>query len=267
MCDLYGVTRGGYYSWRNRPPSLRSLEDQSILEEIQEVFDESEQTYGSPRVYKELHRRGCGVGKGRVERLMRENALKACSATMYRGGARMLRYQDQLDSDAHNADLKEIDQVWVGDVTYLKVNGERRYLATVMDKYSRRVLGWSFGKNRTTDLTRRALVKALRVRKPASALYFHSDRGPEYIAGCYRKKLKKHGFTPSVNRRRTMNDNAHMESWYKTMKTELYHRWSFSSDGQLIHAMRNYIEYYNTRRLHSSLQYRTPMEIEAIFNQ
>lgn len=267
MCELYGVTRGGYYTWRSRPPSKRSIDDQAILEEIKRVFEDSEQTYGSPRMYKELHRRGSDVGKGRVERLMRENAIKACSATMYRGGAGMMRYQGQLDSHVHKRNVTDIDQVWVGDVTYLKMNGERRYLATVMDRYSRRLLGWAFGKTRTTELTRRAMDKALSVRKPGSVLYFHSDRGPEYIAGSYRKKLKKNGFIQSVNRRRRMTDNAHMESWYKTMKTELYHRWSFNSDGQLIHAVRNYIEYYNTRRLHSSLQYRTPIEIEMMCNQ
>ncbi|GAB5414326.1 MAG: hypothetical protein Cons2KO_19290 [Congregibacter sp.] len=175
----------------------------------------------------------------------------------------MNRHFGRVDSHVHEQEITAIDQVWVGDETYLQVDGERRYLATVMDRFSRRILGWSYSADRTAALTRRALRNALNVRRPIGQVYFHSDRGVEYVAQPYRASLAGAGFVQGVNRRQRMNDNAHIESWHKTMKSDLYHRHDFTSDGQLVKAMRSYIEFYNNERLHSSLGYRTPMEIEG----
>lgn len=263
MCELYGVSRSGYNTWKNRPPSRRSIEDQGWLSKIQRVFDQSQQTYGSPRVHRCLKREGETVGKRRVERIMREEGIRACSATVSRRSRDMRRFYGRVDNQIHALDVTDINQVWVSDVTYLKVKGERRYLATVMDRHSRRILGWAYSATRTAELTKRALRNAVRIRQPEGRAYLHSDNGTEYLAESYRQQSVRNGFTQSVNRRKRMNDNAHMESWFKTLKSDMYHRYQFGSDGQLITAIRNYVEFYNCERLHSSLGYRTPMEIES----
>lgn len=263
MCELFGVTTSGFYAWRERPPSERCIEDQVILEKIRQAHQSSRQTYGSPRIFKHLRRTGEAVGKRRVERLMRENGIKACSSTLYRRTPGTDRFFGSIDSKVHQMKVTAIDQVWVGDVTYLKVSGKPRYLATVMDRHSRHLLGWALGAERTAHLTRRALQGALRKRPPQTHTVFHSDRGTEYLGRVYQTALNAAGITPSMNRRQRMNDNAHMESWNKSMKSDMYHRKAFDSDPELRSAIRSYIDFYNNERLHSSLNYQTPKEFEA----
>lgn len=262
MCELYGVTRGGYYAWKQRPPSERSIEDVRLLKRIRQAHQASRETYGSPRVHAELKRMGETVGQRRVERLMREYGIQAVSERLYRRMTGLSRQFVMVKNEIRKLEVTGTDQLWVGDVTYLKVGEQWRYLATVMDRYSRRLLGWALGKERTTALSKRALQHALRLRQPVDKPIFHSDRGVEYISTDYRQALKKAGIEQSVNRPRRMNDNAHMESWHKTMKSDLYRRETYSSDSQLRKAIRSYIDFYNRVRLHSSLGYQSPMEFE-----
>lgn len=263
MCELYGVTRGGYYAWRDRPPSERAKEDIRLVGRIRQAHQASRETYGSPRVHAVLKRAGESVGKRRVERLMREHGIQAVSERLYHRMTGLSRQFVMVKNEIRELDVTGVDQLWVGDVTYLKVKGQWRYLATVMDRYSRRLLGWALGKERTTTLARKALQHALRVRQPEHLPTFHSDRGVEYISTGFRAALQKAGITQSVTRPRRMNDNAHMESWNKTMKSDMYHRESFESDSVLRKSIRSYIDFYNRVRLHSSLDYQSPMEFEA----
>jgi putative transposase len=263
MCRLHGVSAAGFYAWCNRAPSARSREDQRLVDRIRQVHADSRESYGSPRVHEALCRQGERVGKRRIERIMRERGIRGCSADLYRRMPGTARFFGATACPAHEREVTTTDQVWVSDVTYLKVAGQWRYLATVMDRHSRRLLGWALSAEKGTAVVRRALRAALRTRQPQPGTIFHSDRGAEFLAYAVREQLQQAGMVQSVNRPRRITDNAHMESWHKTMKSDLYHRQDFHSDGQLRAAIQSYITFYNRYRLHSALGYRSPIEFES----
>ena len=262
MCRVYGVTSSGYYAWRKRPLSARAQQDEALKAQIERVHQDSGQTYGSPRVYRELHGLGVEVGENRVARLMRLHGIKARMAARHYYRGPMKRFHAAIPNRAREVEPTRPDQVWAGDITYLKVGGLYRYLAVVMDKSSRRVLGWAFGKTRGVWLVVRALDQALRARQPSRGLIFHSDHGMEYASTLFSACLARRGIVQSMNRPGKMNDNVHIESFFHSMKNDIVHGVCFDEDHEILNEVRCYMPFYNNRRLHSSLGYVSPATYE-----
>lgn len=213
-----------------------------------------------------LRRIGVYVSRKRVERIMRENGLQARVVRLYRRGVGFKRFFTSIENHRlGHAGPYGIDQVWVADITYIKVTKQWYFLATIMDLYSRKIISWSLGKNRNTKLTIGVLLRAIKKRKPKPGLIFHTDRGAEYRSYEVQKALESRGMKVSMNRPYHSVDNAEMESFYKTLKGDVIRGNIYNSERDLRTDLRSYINhFYNTQRLHSSLGYRTPNEYEAI---
>ena len=265
-CEWLGVSRSGYYAWLNREPSERDRSDKELRLHIKRISDENEGRYGSPRIWKALLKQGFQVSRKRVARLMQEMRLIArVTKVTYRapGLRRFLVSGENLRSDGAVPESK--DKVWVADVTYLKVKKQWHYLSVIMDLYSRRIVGWSLDTKRTTAVTRRTLLAAVRKRRPDEGLMLHTDRGVEYRGSEYQKELRKQGIAHSLSRPGKCTDNAHMESFFHSMKAELIRNKTFHSAEELKYALARYInDYYNRKRLHSGIGYCSPMEYERI---
>src|SRR5438034_4135137 len=233
MCALYGVTRAGYYAWRGRGESARRGQDRIFLGAIRGIFEQSRGTYGSPRIHRALVGTGLRVSRRRVGRLMREAGLRARAATLYRRIPGLHGFFTSIPNRQLDRRATAPDQVWVGDLTYLKVGSTWRYLAVVLDRYSRRVLGWSLSATKDARLTLAALNHAVFRRRPGPGVIFHSDRGVEYAAYAFRERLAALGFVQSMNRPREITDNAHIESFFHSMKSDNVHRVNFTSDEDL----------------------------------
>lgn len=262
MCRLYGVTRAGFYAWRSRERSERERQNEELSLAIRAAHAASRGTYGSPRVHQVLRRRGHQVGKNRVAKLMRRHGIKARVATIRYTSPSTQRFFDALRNEQLDLELTGPDQVWVGDITYLKVGNVYRYLAVVMDKYSRRIVGWSYGSRKDVPLTLRALNRAVASRRPKRGLVFHTDRGSEYAATAFKDRLAELGFRQSMNRPGKMTDNAFIESFFHSMKSEIYHGLRFNDDNEIRDAVKSYMPFYNQDRLHSSLHYVPPATFE-----
>lgn len=264
MCDFYNVSRSGYYAWRSRGPSRRQQENAELVDAIKDMHSNSMGTYGSPRITQALQQQGYEVGENRVARLMQANQIMARSATLYYINPANHAFFTEIPNRIHQLEATGSDQIWVGDITYLRVGSKWRYLAVVMDLFSRRILGWALGRNRKVDLTLRALNYAIRNRRPEEGVYFHSDRGIEYAGLRYRRRLKQLGFIQSMNRPGKMTDNASMESFFHSFKSDVYHGLVFDTEGEMREVLRKYMPFYNQRRLHSGLGYMPPTQYEAM---
>jgi len=266
LCRWLGVSTSGYYDWRNRLPSNRQVEDEDLKKEIKKIYDANKGRYGSPRIFKALKKQGYAIGKKRVERLYRDLGLVARLIQVTRrapGSKRFLASGENLRPDGRVPDKQ--NKVWVADVTYLKVKGQWQYLSVIMDLYSRRLVSWSLDISRTAEVTRRTLQSAIRQRQPETGLMIHTDRGVEYRGKVYQLELKRHGMIHSLNRAGQCTDNAHMESFFHSMKAELIRGRVFKDAMELRYAVGSYInQYYNLKRLHSGIDYCSPVEYEAL---
>lgn len=266
LCHWLQVSRSGYYDWRNRDISARELEDRHLSQKIVSIHRDSRGIYGSPRIHESLKLEGVSVGKKRVERLMRAEGLQGRVNRVVRrqpGLKRFVASGDNLRLKMPQA--QGINEIWVADVTYLKVKQDWLYLAVVMDIYSRRILGWSLSKTRTTALSLAALRYAVKGRAIGEQMIFHTDRGVEYTAYKYKNKLVELGMRPSLNRAGHCTDNGHMESFFHSLKTELIRGRVFKSEKELRYALASYInQFYNYQRLHSGIGYLPPAVYEQM---
>jgi len=264
LCRWLGVTRSGFYAWEKREACQRYHEDQSLLKCITRIYWQSGGRYGSPRVFKKLIKQGFQVGRKRVERLMRVTGLRGRVVRVTRRQPGLKRFKAKGENLLRKMSKPTgINQVWVADVTYLKVDGRWQYLATVMDLYSRRILGWSLSCTRTTELTKAAMSYALRKRNYPKDVVFHTDRGIEYMGGEFQKLLKANRFKHSLNRPGHCTDNAFMESFFHSLKAELIRGTVYRKVTELRVALSIYINhFYNTVRLHTGLDYMSPIEYE-----
>jgi putative transposase len=265
LCRTVGVSKSGYYAWRDRPPSKRTREDATLTERIVEVHKRSRQTYGYPRVHAELRALGVRCGRRRVARLMRKAGIRGCM----RGKKRRTTRRDPRATPApdlvrRNFRATAPDRLWTADITYVKTGEGFLHLAFVLDVYSRRIVGWSMASHLRTELVVDALEMAVWRRKPAAGLVHHSDRGTQYTALSFGKRLEEVGIVPSMGRTGSALDNAISESFVATLKVELFHTCRFPSREAARSAVFEYLEaFYNRRRLHSSLGYVSPEGYEA----
>lgn len=263
-CGLLGVSRSGYYAWCRRAVSRRLRENGRLVLEIREIHRASRHCYGSPRVHAELKARGVVCGRKRVARLMRLYGIRARHRRKYRHTTDS-RHSYPVAENLLNRcfTVSSPDTVWASDITYIPTREGWLYVATVMDLYARRIVGWSMGDRVSRRLTMSAMRMALMGRRPSPGLIHHSDRGSQYACTDYREMLERNGIRCSMSRKGDCYDNAGMESFFSSMKRE----WVFGKDYQTRSEAKadlfEYIEiFYNRRRRHSTLGYLSPAEFE-----
>lgn len=264
MCQFLKVSRSGYYEWIMRGESPRKKKDRELAEKIRMSFEQSKGRYGSPRIYEELRDQGIRCSRKRVARLMREMDLEARHKRKFKATTNSKHdhpvapnlLNRQFQTDAPN-------QVWVADITYIRTFEGWLYLAAVMDLYSRKIVGWAMSERMTADLAISALKMAIKRRNPRKEIMHHSDRGVQYASKPYQKVLKKNGFIVSMSRKGNCWDNAPMESFFSTLKTECIHDKTYLAR---ILAKREIFEYieidYNRKRRHSSIGSMIPENFE-----
>ena len=264
MCAVLDVSLSGYRAWKRGGTGERKwLTDSQMLTLIRAIHAEIKGAYGSPRMVKELHRRGFPASKPRVERLMRENGIRARHKRRYKAttdSKHGLPIADNLLN--RNFTPTAPNQVWTSDITYLWTDEGWLYLAIVLDLFNREVVGWSLKPRMTADIVTDALTMAWFRRRPATGLIHHSDRGSQYASHAFRDKLAEYGMLGSMSRKGNCWDNAPTESWFNSFKNERVFGERFETRDELRAMTFEYIEmFYNRKRLHSTLGYRSPCQM------
>jgi transposase InsO family protein len=268
LCEVFSVSHSGYYDWikRGNSPGPRQVQNEALAQQIKAIHAQSRETYGSPRIAAQLRQEGSKHGRNRISRIMKQEGL--C-------GRQKRRYRVQTTDSDHDqpiapnrlADLPppvRPNQIWVGDITYIPTQEGWLYLAAILDLYSRKIVGWSMGPFIDTALVLRALQMALLHQKPPTDLIFHSDRGVQYASKEYRHALTRSGLIASMSRKANCYDNATMESFWSTLKLEAIYRRDPLNQAQTRAEIFDYIEtFYNRKRMHSALDYLSPVDFEA----
>lgn len=267
MCEVLKVSRSGYYAWSTRRPSIRQKDNDELLERIRRVHSQSRRLYGSPRIAAELNDDGVRCGRNRVARIMKDHWIRA--------DVKKRRFRRTTDSRHNYAlaanlliDHRRTEGVWASDMTYVQTSEGWIYVAAVMNVQSRKIIGLSMSDKLSQDLASAALKDAVGRENPVEGLIHHSDRGRQYASYAYQELLGEYGITPSMSRSGNCYDNAYMESFFGTLKTELVHGERYRSRLEARLSIFEYVEvFYNRQRRHSALGYRSPEQYEKLLNE
>jgi len=266
LCKLYDVSASGYYDWLDRGPSQRDKADEKLAVEIQAIHRRSRHNYGSPRITQELKNKNIKAGKKRVARIMKEEGITGVQKACYKPKTTDSNHDMPISPNllADIAAIDEVDQVWVGDITYIPTMEGWLYLAAFMDLMSRRIKGWSLKDHMKTELVENAFIKAIFRHRPPPGLITHTDRGSQYASHSFRKLLSEHSAISSMSGKGNCYDNAAMESFWATLKKDLRITKPFKTKEEARLAIFDYIEaYYNRSRMHSSIGFMSPLDYEA----
>lgn len=266
MCDALSVSPSGYYAWRSRPESPRKIANRELLVDISRVYRQHRERYGAPRIHAELRAEGHTISRKRVARVMRQHGIRARAPRRYRVCTTDSKHslpvaENLLDQ---NFVAERPDQVGLADITYIPTGEGWLYLAVILDLFTRKVVGWAMRDHMRAELTIAALTMAIQRRRPRAGLIHHSDRGSQYAAGDYCDILRTAAIVQSMSRKGNCWDNAPMESFFGTLKTELVHQREYLDRDAARRDLFAYVEgYYNRRRRHSAIGYITPEQAEA----
>jgi putative transposase len=256
LCGVLEVSPAGYYAWRSRPESERSAANRDLVEDIRRVHRDTRGRYGSPRIHAELKAQGRGASRGRIERLMHRHGIRAIMACRRRARTTDSRHDLPIAPNLldRNFTAAAPNRIWLADITYIETDQGWLYLATVMDLYSRRIVGWAMADHLRTSLPLAALKMAISAQRPGLGLIHHSDRGVQYASADYRKMMQSAGFRVSMSRKANCYDNAPMESFFHTLKTELVHHSQYATRQEATRDIFAYIEgFYNRASEHPSV--------------
>jgi putative transposase len=266
MCQLLEVCPSGYYDWTQRKPIARQARQLELIEAIRQVHRRSRGTYGSPRVHAALKKQGVSCSRKRVEKLMRQAQIRSSRHKRFRVRTTDSAHGRPVAANVLDRQFQQSapDRAWVTDITYVETGEGWLYLASVMDLYSRRIIGWASADHLRAELATEALEMAIRLRGPDEGLLHHSDRGTQYASEDYQALLERHGISGSMSRSGNCWDNASMESFFKSFKVELVYQSKYATREEARQSIYEYIElFYNRQRLHSALGYRSPVEYET----
>jgi transposase InsO family protein len=269
LCAAFAVSRSGYYAWKQRPLSARQRRDAELGAQLRRLHEQSRRTYGSPRLLEALRQEGERISRRRVCRLMRQQQLHAVRPRRFVPHTTDSRHDQPIAPNrlAQAPAPDGPDQQWVSDLTYVRTQEGWLYVAAIMDRWSRRIIGLAMAEHMESRLVEQALAQALRQRRPAAGGLFHSDRGSQYASAAVRAQLRAHGLVTSMSRAGNCYDNAAMESFWGKLKNELVYRSHFDTRQAARLAIFEYVEvFYNRARLHSALGFKSPVDFEQQLN-